>query len=319
MDYVIGVDGGGTKTSAVIADMQGNIVAEATTGPTNPNIVSAEELELIFQKLFLSLENKHPGIFRDVTALFAGVSGVGNTVNKNNLYKLLQRLLPENIDIQVEMDTINALYSGTYGLSGIVHISGTGSITYGMNSSGDQERVGGWGYLFGDEGSGYDIGRQGLIAALKYFDGRDTETILLQMIYDHFSARHPQELIQKIYSKTSPKNEVSPLSKIVFQAYGKGDTIAATILKGAAKEIAVSIKTLYLKLFESDEEVYVVLCGGVFSEKEIMPEMVKKELSQTEGVQLILPKISPVRGSVVGAYRMKQIKMNENIIHNLRR
>lgn len=318
MNYVIGIDGGGTKTNAVIADMQGNIVAEATTGPTNPNIVSLEEIELIFKSLFMLLESKVPGVFRNVTALFAGVSGAGNTENKNNLYKILQRLLPENIDIQVETDTINALYSGTYGSSGIVHISGTGSITYGVNSNGDENRVGGWGYLFGDEGSGYDIGRQGLTAALRYFDGRAEKTILLQMLYDHFSAYHPQELIHKIYSSSSPKKEISPLAQIVFQAFKKGDPVADNILKEAAREIALSIKTLYLKLFESNEEVYTVLCGGVFSEKEIMLAMVKKELSETEGIQLILPRISPVRGSVVGAYQMKRIKMNENIIQNLR-
>lgn len=317
MEYVMGIDGGGTKTIAVISDINGNIAAQSTAGSTNPNVAATHELEAAFQNLFDSLEKQLPDGLSNITCAFAGISGAGNQENKRNLQKLLKHLLPEHITIQVEADTINALYSGTYGKHGMVQISGTGSITYGINSKGQQGRVGGWGYLFGDEGSGYDIGRQGMIAALKSFDGRGLDTILLQMMYEHFDVDHPQGLIRKIYSSPVPKSEISPLSKIVFAAYKLNDPIAINILSNVGREIAHSIKTLYQKLFKVEENAAAVLCGGIFNEKEILPGLLRNELSADPGIRLILPKVPPVAGSLIGAYLMKQLTINDKIIHNL--
>lgn len=317
MEYVMGIDGGGTKTIAVISDINGIIAAQSIAGSTNPNVAATHELEAAFQNLFDSLEKQLPDGLRDITCAFAGISGAGNQENKRNLQKLLKRLLPEHITIQVEADTINALYSGTYGKHGMVQISGTGSITYGINRSGKHDRAGGWGYLFGDEGSGYDIGRQGMTAALQSYDGRGPDTILMQMMYDHFNIDHPQKLIREIYTSSAPKSEISPLSKLVFAAYKQKDPAAVKILSNTGKEIAHSIKTLYQKLFEPNEEASVVLCGGVFNEKEVIPRLVKNELSADPGIRLILPKVSPAAGSLIGAYLMKQITINDKIIHNL--
>lgn len=318
MEYVMGIDGGGTKTHVIVADRRGNIVAEATAGATNPNTVAAKELEREFQGLFLTLKKQNSAALKDTAAVFAGMSGAGSIGNKTKLHKLLQELLPGDTAVQVEMDTVNALYSGTYGSPGIVQIAGTGSITYGVNAERAEMRVGGWGYLFGDEGSGYAIGRQGLAAALKYFDGRGAETRLLELICKHFSVNHPQKLITKVYAAASPKSEISPLSKIVFQAYKEGDIVATNILLGSAQELAHNIRTVYTKLFKKNKETAVVLCGGVFNEKDIIPEMVKNELSGNQGIQLILPDIPPVMGSVIGAYQMKRININAAIINNLR-
>ena len=317
MECVLGIDGGGTKTTAVIADMNGKILAQSNGGPTNPNVIKSHELVSTFQNLFAALEKTWPNILKKVTYAFAGISGAGNTENKRVLEKIMAAPLPDSTVIQVEADTINALYSGTYGKHGIVQISGTGSITYGINSTGKHDRVGGWGYLFGDEGSGYDIGRQGMIAALKSFDKRSGETMLLQMMFNHFEAEHPQELIKRVYASPSPKTAISPLSEIVFAAYKMKDPIAVSIITNAGSEIALSIKTLYQKLFASEERITVVLCGGVFNEKDIIPELLKKELSAYPGIHLILPEVPPVTGSLIGAYMLKKIIINDKIIHNL--
>lgn len=305
MTYVIGIDGGGTKTKAVIADGTGAIIASETVGPTNPNLISTEELHHTLDVLLRGLGSQAPEQYKKVTYLFAGVSGAGVEQSRISLFHVLTKLVSDYVTIRVESDTINALYSGTFGKPGIVQIAGTGSITYGINNKSEHDRVGGWGYLFGDEGSGFDIGRQGIMAVLKSDDGRGPKTILTEKIYAFFGVTHARDLIQKVYTATVPKNDISPLSRVVFQAYKKNDPAAVAIINGVAKEISISIKTLYKKLFDFNETVDAVLCGGVFNEIDIVPPLIKRELGDLSRIKPCIPEMSPVGGSVIGAYLMQ--------------
>ncbi|QKY71683.1 N-acetylglucosamine kinase [Lentibacillus sp. CBA3610] len=317
MGYVMGIDGGGTKTKAVIADMNGKVVVAHTTNSTNPNITSKHKLKNTLETLFISIEKSSGIAMKNIKSVCAGVSGAGNEANKTILSDLIESCLPDGIPVRIEADTVNALYSGTYGAPGIVQISGTGSITYGINRQLKHERAGGWGYLFGDEGSGYDIGRQGIISALKSADGRGPETVMLSMIYSHFDVNDAQSLIQNVYSSTTPKNKISPIAEIVFEAYKQHDPSAQAILHQAAKEMAISIETVYEKLFQSGEETEVVLCGGVFSEKDILPELIKRELNHDIATDVTLPEMPPVGGSVIGAYLMENSELDETVINNI--
>ncbi|MBY7144168.1 hypothetical protein KFZ56_14135 [Virgibacillus sp. NKC19-3] len=317
MNYVMGIDGGGTKTKAVIADMNGKVVAQDTGGPTNPNVVSQKDLKDTFETLLHSFRQQEGFRCRDISSIFAGISGAGNTKNKKTVQALIESLVPDNVSVQIEPDAINALYSGTYGSPGMVHIAGTGSITYGMNSNLKHDRVGGWGYLFGDEGSGYDIGRKGIMAALQSVDGRASETMLLPMIYAHFNVINAQDLIREIYASPTPKSKISPVAEIVFQAYKDDDPIAEEIIAAAVKETTLSIKTLYEKCFQVEESVEVVLCGGIFQEKEILPRLIQEDLRVHPAIHVVLPEMPPVGGSIIGAYLMQGIAVNEAAIHTI--
>lgn len=317
LEYVIGIDGGGTKTKAVIADMDGNIVAVSSAGPTNPNVVAKDELKQTLESLIVSLEASSAVPLKMIMSLFAGISGVGNDANKHMLRNVIASLVLDSTSVHVEADTINALYSGTYGEPGIVQISGTGSITFGVNKEGKSDRTGGWGYLFGDEGSGYDIGRQAIISALKSADGRGPDTMMLPMIYAHFKVADTQSLIRNVYASPTPKNAISPITKIVFEAYKQHDQSAHAILQQAAKGMAISIGTLYERLFERNDYTDVVLCGGVFNEKAILPELIKQELNHDLSLNIVLPEMYPVGGSVIGAYLMENIDLTRGRINNI--
>ncbi|MFB4167756.1 N-acetylglucosamine kinase [Virgibacillus sp. JSM 102003] len=317
MEYVAGIDGGGTKTKAVIADMDGIIVAETTAGPTNPNVMSRENLIQTLEMMFKDLKAQFPEAFEHISGLFAGISGVGNAAAKADLEGILEQMVPIGVPVCVEADTVNALYSGTYGEPGIVQISGTGSITYGMNHQSERDRVGGWGYLFGDEGSGYDIGRQGIIAALKASDGRGKKTNLLEMICTSFAVTHPYDLIQRIYASPTPKSEISPVSKLVFEAYKQNDLVAKEIIANTMSDLSISIRTLYGKLFKPDEEVKVVLCGGVFSDEEVLPRLLETDLQDYKNVKITIPVMSPVGGSIIGAYLLQNIKPASSVYQNI--
>ncbi|GAB3068854.1 N-acetylglucosamine kinase [Virgibacillus ainsalahensis] len=317
MGFVLGMDGGGTKTNAVVADKSGKVIAKATAGPTNPNSVDDVTLSMTLNELFLSLEKQIPSEYKEISHIFAGVAGTGNEDNRIYFQKKVTSFFSDQLKVQVKADTVNALYSGTYGSPGIVQIAGTGSIAYGINHKSETERVSGWGYLLGDEGSGFDIGKQGVVAALRAYDGRGPATSILQMLYNHFEVDLPHKLIQKIYGAACPKDEISPLSKIVFQAYKQGDAVAEKILNEAVSELVLNIRTLYGKLFAHDHQVSVVLVGGIFNEKHIIPKLIDEQLKGNKAFNLVMPVMAPVGGSVIGAFLMEQLPLNENIINNL--
>lgn len=318
VEYVLGIDGGGTKTRAALADMSGVVIAQATVGPTNPNAVSKQLLKTTLQTLFHSLENQTGKQADTFTNIFAGIAGTGNKHNHRLVKNVMHELVPQNTDIEVEPDPINALYSGTYGKPGIVQISGTGSITYGINSQLQHDRVGGWGYLLGDEGSGYDIGRQGIAAALKSYDGTEKSTTLLANLFTFFNVSEPQELMNKIYASATPKNEIAAFAKIVLHAYKQQDSVAEEIIANVVKGLVASIETLYRKHFQVNEKVEVVLCGGVFNDQEILPRLIMKRLQKIHlDLPVIIPKMPPVGGSLIGAYLSMGQHPTPEIIHNI--
>lgn len=316
MTYIAGIDGGGTKTTAVITTTDGKVAAKASAGPVNPNVVKQDELYETFSGLMHDLKQQDKMAFNHLTSLFAGISGAGNDKAVQMLTSLLKELIPEKTRVRVEPDTINALYSGTLGEPGIVQIAGTGSITFGLNAEGRRDRTGGWGYLFGDEGSGYDIGKAGITAALKAFDGRGEDTMLFDMICSHFRINDPHNLIQYIYSLPSPKIAISPVAKLVFEAYKQHDAAAAEIITGAATELTNSIRTLKMKLCQSEEKVNVVLCGGIFDDRDVLLKLLKKELQSDQTLTIITPEMTPVGGSIIGACLMENGPPDEAIVQN---
>jgi len=317
MSYVVGIDGGGTETVAAIANEDGRILAKATAGPVNPNALQKEELSQTLSELMQDLKKQSGIRFEQISSLFAGISGAGNDSAVRMLKEMLHELVHHDTNVQVEPDTVNALYSGTFGGPGIVQISGTGSITFGINDGGKRDRSGGWGYLFGDEGSGYDIGRAGIVAALKSFDGRGRDTMMLDMIRGHFHTESPYDLIQHIYASQSPKSHISPVAKLVFAAYKHGDYKATEILTKAVQELSCSIRALESKLFSPEERVSVILCGGVFADREILPALLEAELHDDQQLTIINPEMEPIGGSIIGAFLMENKQLKETMIQHM--
>ncbi|MEN1967378.1 BadF/BadG/BcrA/BcrD ATPase family protein [Lentibacillus sp. N15] len=317
MPHIIAIDGGGTKTNAVLADDTGSIYAYSSTGPTNPNTISGEVLEQTLQLLFADLKKQASESFAKVTTVFAGIAGASSPQNAKQLQFSLEQISPANASITVEIDTVNALYSGTYGKPGMVQIAGTGAISFGINQHRHRERVGGWGYLLGDEGSGYAIGQQGIIAVLKAYDGRGEQTILTKIVSQYFGVARGEEIIQHVYSSAIPKVEIAAAAKLVFQAYKQNDPVAKEIIHRASRELCWSVRTLYRKLF-SGEKTILVLCGGIFSESSIIPQHIKKDLFQShQQIEMVLPKLPPVGGAVIGAYLACEITITNKVIENL--
>lgn len=298
--YVLGIDGGGTKTAAVVTDENGTVYIKAEAGRSNPNTLSKDEFELVMGNLFRQLRSLDDVVFSQIRVCFAGMAGVRESNRKSEVEQLLSKFLPPGTAIFIENDAVNALYSGTLGKPGIVQISGTGSITIGMDETGKIERVGGWGYLFDDVGSGFDLANHALKAVFREYDGRGESTALTHRLLESFKVRTVPDLIEKIYTGEHPRSIISPLSKLVVETAQSGDSVAQTIIDRACSEMAQSINACYTKIFERNERVIVVLSGGVFQNYELFKRKLESETVNSLPNLIYQPTvISPVGGAVV--------------------
>lgn len=313
--YVIGIDGGGTKTTGVLADIKGNVIAEATVLGTNPNSEGIELAKTEMKKL-LTILNK---LSRDknIVAVFAGMSGVSKEQYQHEFLELIKNTITENIPILVDHDAINALYSGTLGRDGIVQISGTGSITYGVNKHKIWKRVGGWGYLLGDTGSGYQIGQSALIAVLNNFDGMAKRTLLRVLIQENFNIKSIGDITSVIYSSPNSQRLIASLFPVVAKAYDLGDEVAKNIIQDAGRSIGISISQLLHELFLKDEEVPVVLAGGVFHRADLFVPVIDEHVRIAEiKTNIIVPNVPPVAGAVIAAWKLLGKDVDQQFYQN---
>jgi N-acetylglucosamine kinase-like BadF-type ATPase len=315
--YVLGIDGGGTKTTGVISDSSGHIYAKEQVGATNQNGVDRNIIERELTSLMEALKNQNPEVFSQLGTVFAGMSGVERDDAKKVIRNYIAKLLPDHTRIVIDNDGVNALYSGTLGAPGIVQISGTGSITFGINANGERKRVGGWGYLIDDEGSGYAVGRDALNAVFKAYDGRASETALTEMILSHFKVGQEPDLIKFIYEVGKSRAVIAPLSKLVVEAADRGDEVAKQILYESSLKIADSIRSLKNQLFD-DKPVLVVLAGGVFNRSDLIVPVIEKVLKNTNcDVNLVKPQMEPVGGAVIAALKHKNISLQESFLKEI--
>ena len=301
--YVIGIDGGGTKTLAVLADLKGKILKQAKSGPSNFINVGIKKTVLnvagAIEKILK--KNKKGKILSTFIALAA--------IQENKeMRKIIMRnlLLQPKISrifqgkVTIDSDQIAAFRSGTDKKDGVVLISGTGSAAHGWRE-GKEVHVSGWGWL-NDEGSGFWTGQKAYQAVLKDLDGRGAKTLMTDLFLRKFNVKSAEGLKRKIYLQNSPMKITPCLAAFVEQAAQKKDKIAKKILIEAGEELALAgkvvIKKLTPPLVRQKAGFSLVLVGGMFKSK-IVLDAVKKEIKKfAPRVQFIRPKQEPVIGAV---------------------
>ncbi|MFJ5771863.1 N-acetylglucosamine kinase [Psychrobacillus sp. NPDC093180] len=309
--YLLGIDGGGTKTEGVVADAYGNVFVRVVTGPSNPTSMSKEEFERTISELLQQIQSKNPDIFNQIEVCFAGMAGVGEKGSQRYTKELLKKYLPSRTNIFVDNDAVNALYSGTLGEAGIVQIAGTGAITFGINKNKKVSRVGGWGYLFDDEGSGFYLGNEALKAVFKEHDGRGPSTTLKKQILSYFQLESVPEIIEKVYGREHPKSVIAPISRFVVEEAINQDVVALEIIDEACEKMFHSIKTCHQVLFQNEEPTIIVLSGGVFTDSKLFIQRFQKLAMSSTLPNLMFRKniIPPVGGAIVAGLNNVQMKL----------
>jgi N-acetylglucosamine kinase-like BadF-type ATPase len=260
MLHVLGIDAGGTKTVCLLADKDGRIISRARS--TGANLQAVGELQV--EKVLHDVMEEAIGERELVpAAICLGIAGVDRPDDATVVRAIMKRI-GYKARVLVVNDALVALEAGAPGEPGVVIISGTGSICYGRNARGEAARSGGWGYVLGDEGSGYWIGRAALRAVLREADQRGPRTALTPLLLKHFGVDHPQGLIHEVYQSPLKPSAIGALATSVQAAFREGDEAAIGILRGAANELEASALSVVRRLGMGREPFRFILSGGIF-------------------------------------------------------
>jgi glucosamine kinase len=257
---VLGIDVGGTKTVCLLADDEGRVIGQGRE--EGANLQGAGELAL--EKVLHSvMEQTLRGTGTVPSAICLGIAGVDRAADEAVVRSIMTRI-GYKARILVVNDALIALQAGVENAPGIVIVSGTGSIAYGRNADGEASRAGGWGYVLGDEGSGYWIGRLALRAVVRHADGRGRVTSLTPRLLAHFGVQKAAELINKVYHEDLSPRAIASLATYVQQARNEGDMVAAGILNRAADELMAAATAVMTRLEMAEKPFTFVLAGGMF-------------------------------------------------------
>jgi len=305
MRYFLGVDSGGTKTTAVLVDIEGNFVAQATAGPTdiiNAGKASAvEEIKKCVEKVLFD----SGASIKDIEYACFGMSGYGDVAcAEQNIEEVVNSVLSYK---RVIINDVRAALEGAIPLkAGAVILAGTGAMCMAKDNDGTVFRTDGWGEHIGDLGSAYYIGQMGLRSVFKAYDGREKiKTLLVEKAKEYLLENGEEDTdIRRIVDNCKGGNirsYIAGFSKKVDEAAKENDEISVNILENAAEELFCSLKSVVenAKLKKISEKVSVSFAGSVFK-SEIMCEKLTC-LIENEGYVLEESEFSPEYGAVIYA------------------
>ncbi len=269
INYLLGIDGGGTKTDFLLTDLNGNEIKRIILGPSNPVNIGIEGTKKCLEQGINQICND---MNKREISLFAGLAGGISGNNKEIINRFLSSFgfgLYDN-----GSDTDSALEIALKGGNGVALITGTGIVAF-ASKDGVRHRIGGWGYLIDKGGSGFHLGSDALSSALSFHDGRGGSEMILKLIEDKLHRPLPDS-ISDIYQGGSAY--IASFSSVVFDAFQKGDKEAENILERNTQEIAKIIKTGYN--FLKDKDGKVVLCGGMCHRENILRPYLFKYLGE---------------------------------------
>lgn len=265
----LGVDGGGTKTHAVLIDDAKNVIGEGISGVSNPLRVGIEKATAnIFAAIDFAADNARRSR-GDIVSAELGLAGVRRADLRELIAKSAKQRLKIKL-INVVTDAEIALYGVAIGKESLVVIAGTGSICYGRNASGDVAVAGGWGPLAGDEGGGAGIARRALQAIAKASDGRGKPTSLSEIALDYFKANSAEDLTVAIYAPNVDNTRIAGFARHVTDEAKDGDAVAIEIIREAANELALASKAVIQKLKLQRKKFPIGYVGGVWKVGEIL-------------------------------------------------
>lgn len=282
----LAVDGGGTKTEAALS-VPGARPWFARTGPGNPEAYGTDEATAnIVQSVREVLSDASSGLgpsLPPLGAVFAGISGVDARDEVDVLEAAIRQVVGE-VPVLVMNDVVSAWATALGCGPGVTVISGTGSNCFGVDDEGRTWRVGGWGHLFSDEGSGYLIGLAGLQAVLRWRDGRAAPTVLTHLALDHYEVPSVLALAKAAYHRPLDKAEIAGFGPLVEQAAEEGDAVANQVFSDAARGLADLVRCARAHLDLGSARFDLGLVGGFIEKSELLRRLLLGELPDATAV-----------------------------------
>ena len=292
-DFVCGIDGGGTRTTAVCSTPDGREIARKVFGPFNLNSIGEEAFRGILKDIVSFLEETG-----NCRALCIGAAGVNNL----RMAEIVHEVFSETGIVYKLVGDQEIAHTGALnGKEGIILIAGTGSICFGKNSAGKSATAGGWGHLLGDEGSGYGLGRDAIRAVSRLLDGYGEPTTIRELIAGEFGLDTPEKIVSYVYS--NDKSAVAKISHLVEKAYWDKDPVAIGIVRSNAEALVDIVMAVSSRL--GLDKCDVALLGGLMEHPTCLrDEFVRLLAERSRDLHCISPLNNAAQGAVMEALKM---------------
>ncbi len=294
VDYFAGIDGGGTKTTLLWQNREGQTLGKRVLGPLNINGTDQQSVDRLLEELVCFFQEQGRCL-----AVCMGAAGVSNPRLRTLVAQTMEKARVEHW--QLVGDSEIALAGALEGSPGCALIAGTGSICVGSDREGNLIRAGGWGHLLGDEGSGYALGRDALRAVTRFWDRNGDASYLADLLAGRFGIRDRQSMISYVYEGN--KSRVAAVAPLVEQAAAEKDPAAEEILARHARALGELSKTVVRQL--NMERGEIAMMGGLLQQDTLLRRhtaaILKKELPTWP---CIPPRRTAAEGAVLLARRM---------------
>ncbi len=297
----LGVDGGQSSTTALIADDTGRVIGRGRGGPCN-HVTASEGRKRFFSALSECLEGACEQAGLDSTTVIFACACLGFSGGPEDKERYSRELI-RSTQYKITHDAEIALSGATAGEPGIIIIAGTGSMAFGRNAEGKTARAGGWGHIFGDEGGAFDITRRALRAALQYEEGWGPSTILRDLLLKQTGAANANELLHLFYTPEYSRQRVASLCPLVTRAAEEGDNVALGIFDTSSAELARFVEGVHHHLFRAGERVRLAYIGGAFRSAPLLASFTNRVCNSIAS-QIGPPRFSPAAGALLEALRL---------------
>ena len=305
MDYFLGVDGGASSTTCAVATGDGAVVGIGHAGPSN-HILAPGGREraraAVGGAVAHALAAAGLGAVEFRAAQF-GMTGITRDTEQAHAFAGVVAETVRAAIVRIENDAVIARAGALAGRPGVMVIAGTGSVALGEDPSGRQARAGGWGYVFGDEGSGFAIGCGAVRAALHARDGTGEPTVLVERFAE--TAGMPvTDIPMAFYEGRIDRSKIAALARAVSRAAEEHDAVARRLIDEAAAALARLAGAVIAQLRWPDGPVAVGPVGGVFDAGRTILHPLKEALARTApSAVLVPPRLAPAAGAILLAMR----------------
>jgi N-acetylglucosamine kinase-like BadF-type ATPase len=300
--YYLGVDGGASKTVALVTDENGEPLGDGLAGPSNHLRVGIEtasrNIERAVNKALVAADVTS----REIVWAYCGIAGADHPAHRQEVVDSLSIFFPRG-NFTVDNDARIALTGAVGYGGGVVVIAGTGSVAFGRNEDGSEARAGGWGPILGDEGSGFGIAREALAAIVRAWDGRGPDTGMTAVLQREWSMK-PEDIPRFVYAPATHTDDIARFGKLAIEAAEAGDTVARAILEKGGRELGECVVAVARRLDMLGERFPVSYTGGAFNAGPLLLEPMRGIISAAAPSATIAPpEKTPVQGAAMMAMR----------------
>ncbi|MBP3645709.1 MAG: hypothetical protein J6K55_04720 [Clostridia bacterium] len=309
MGILIGIDGGGTHSTAAAAWPDGRIAARCEGGGLNFHNVGVDTVRSRLEEMARTLSDASGA---EIDELCAGMSALDFPADEETTALFTGGLFTREM-LDLQSDAYAALIGLTQGRPGVIVICGTGSMLVCLDQQGRQHASGGWGYLLGDAGSSYTLAREALLRAIDQFEGLASKTALAQDALGYFGAKEPRKLIDCIYPL--PPEKVAGFAKHVLIRAAEGEEAALEIVSRNMRRLALQAAQL---VKTHPESRLVGLYGGVFEHNELARRLFGEELRRlSPEAEICSPDYPPELGALIHLFQ-KRGALTPEVLENLK-